>query len=169
MRHLLLYRSIPISTNLRLLLFRRPRPITGPINPINTQSSTEHPASLLPGGSFQLPLHWPPILLTYCERGAGPAGRYGPGRRCSGERRAVFRDGKVEDTGVVGMKTRQRLDPEVRIAHLLAALEEGRAPVSSSAVLVSAAASWTASAAAGAPTAPPTAPPNEPLAEEPSA
>ncbi len=37
---------------------------------------------------------------------------------------AVFRDGKVEDTGVVGMHTRQRLDPEVRIAHLLAALEE---------------------------------------------
>jgi Holliday junction resolvasome RuvABC endonuclease subunit len=37
---------------------------------------------------------------------------------------AVFRDGKVEDTGVVGMRTRQRLDPEVRITHLLAALEE---------------------------------------------
>lgn len=37
---------------------------------------------------------------------------------------AVFRDGRVEDTGVVGMRTRQRLDPEVRIAHLLAALEE---------------------------------------------
>ena len=37
---------------------------------------------------------------------------------------AVFREGKVEDTGVVRMRTRQRLDPEVRIAHLLAALEE---------------------------------------------
>ena len=37
---------------------------------------------------------------------------------------AIFRDGKVEDSGVVGMRTRQRLDPEVRISHLLAALEE---------------------------------------------
>jgi Holliday junction resolvasome RuvABC endonuclease subunit len=37
---------------------------------------------------------------------------------------AVFHEGKVEDTGVVGMRTRQRLDPKVRIAHLLSALEE---------------------------------------------
>ena len=35
-----------------------------------------------------------------------------------------FREGKVKDTGVVGMRTRQRLDPDVRIAHILAALEE---------------------------------------------
>lgn len=35
---------------------------------------------------------------------------------------AVFREGKVEDTGVVGMRTRQRLDPEVRIVRLLAEL-----------------------------------------------
>ena len=45
-----------------------------------------------------------------------------PGVRTSGW--AVFRDGVVEASGLIGLKTRQKLEPAVRVGHLLDALSE---------------------------------------------
>ncbi|NQW22763.1 MAG: crossover junction endodeoxyribonuclease RuvC [SAR202 cluster bacterium] len=37
---------------------------------------------------------------------------------------AVFRDGQVIESGVAGLKSRQKLEPEVRIRHLIESLSE---------------------------------------------
>ncbi|MCH7737581.1 MAG: crossover junction endodeoxyribonuclease RuvC [Chloroflexi bacterium] len=37
---------------------------------------------------------------------------------------AVFKDGEVIESGVTGLSTRRKLDPEVRVSHLIESLEE---------------------------------------------